>query len=157
MDKAKRKKLEAAGWRFGTAEEFVGLPKGSLAKTTAPRKHLPSRREFYERYACAHCEARPPRGDYMVRDAVWAAAGMDRGFLCLSCLETRLIAAGYGQLTIADFTDVPGNAGLLFGYALALRTVAAAVNNLASAVSVTNRRSSARGSTKAGMVRRAKS
>lgn len=156
MDKTKRKKLETAGWRFGTAEEFVGLPKGSLAKGAAPRKRRPSRREFYERYACAHCEARPPRGDYMVRDAVWAAAGMDRGFLCLSCLETRLIAAGYGPLRIADFTDVPGNAGLLFGYALALRTVAVAVNNLAS-VATTDQHSSARSSTKAGTARKAKS
>jgi hypothetical protein len=24
------------------------------------------------RYVCDHCAARPPRGDYMVHDAVWA-------------------------------------------------------------------------------------
>jgi hypothetical protein len=75
-----------------------------------------------QRYVCAHCEARPPRGDYMVNDAVWANAGMSRrGFLCLSCLETRLVAAGHGPLTLADFTAVPSNAALRFGYKLAQR------------------------------------
>ena len=75
-----------------------------------------------DRYVCAHCGARPPRGDYMVHDAVWARSGMQRrGFLCLGCLDERLVAAGHAPLTLADFTHVPSNAALKFGYALALR------------------------------------
>ena len=96
---------------------------------TAPRDAAQRQRskERMQRYVCAHCEARPPHGDYMVRDEVWAKAGMmGCGFLCLGCLETRLIAAGHGPLKVTDFTEVPCNAGVHFGYALALRDVAAA-------------------------------
>jgi len=32
MKANKRKKLEAAGWRVGSAEEFLGLSKGQLAE-----------------------------------------------------------------------------------------------------------------------------
>lgn len=44
--------------------------------------------------------------NYIVHDAVWAAAGMDSGYLCLACLEHRL-----GRLlTGADFPiDIPLN------------------------------------------------
>ena len=50
---------------------------------------------------------------YMVRDEVWAAAGMDtgaiplggRGFLCMGCLETRLGR----RLLPGDFIDAPVN------------------------------------------------
>lgn len=74
------------------------------------------------RYVCDHCGARPPRGDYMVRDGIWANAGMQqRGFLCLGCLEKRLIAAGHGPLQLDDFIDAPCNAGIRFGYTLARR------------------------------------
>ena len=31
MDKAKKARLEAAGWRIGTAEELLGLPDHPLA------------------------------------------------------------------------------------------------------------------------------
>ena len=73
-------------------------------------------------YVCGRCGARPPRGDYMVHDTVWAKAGMQRrGFLCLSCLEKRLIAAGHGPLCLDDFINAPCNAGVHFGYALARR------------------------------------
>ena len=44
---------------------------------------------------------------YMVHDAVWEAAGMERfgGELCIDCLEKRL-----GRpLTGADFPDIPVN------------------------------------------------
>ena len=59
----------------------------------------------------------------MVHDAVWANAGMQRrGFLCLSCLEDRLLAAGHGRLNLDDFTSAPCNASLCFGYALAARS-----------------------------------
>lgn len=75
-----------------------------------------------QRYVCAHCEARPPRGDYMVHAEVWAKAKMpQRGFLCLVCLEKRLIAAGHGPLQLNDFTRAPCNAGIVFGYAMAKR------------------------------------
>jgi hypothetical protein len=58
----------------------------------------------------------------MVHDAVWASAGMQgRGFLCLVCLEARLIAAGHGLLQLDDFIDAPCNAGVRFGYAMARR------------------------------------
>jgi hypothetical protein len=76
----------------------------------------------HDRYVCDQCGARPPRGDYMVHDAVWAKAGMQRrGFLCLTCLEDRLIAGGQDQLTLTDFTNAPCNAALRFGHAMALR------------------------------------
>ena len=79
-------------------------------------------KERMQCYICAHCGARPPRGDYMVHAAVWAKAKMpSRGFLCLGCLETRLIAAGHGPLQLDDFTHAPCNAGLYFGYAMATR------------------------------------
>jgi hypothetical protein len=77
------------------------------------------------RYVCAHCGARPPRGDYMVTDTVWANAGMQRrGFLCLSCLETRLVTAGHEPLKLDDFKHVPCNAGIYFGASLVARSVA---------------------------------
>lgn len=41
----------------------------------------------------------------MVHDAVWAAAHMDAGFLCIGCLERRLDRL----LTPADFTACLGN------------------------------------------------
>lgn len=44
-----------------------------------------------------------------------------RGFLCLTCLDDRLVAAGHGHLKLADFTRAPCNAALRFGYAVALR------------------------------------
>jgi hypothetical protein len=82
-------------------------------------KETPSLRE---RYFCSQCGVRPPRGDYMVHDAVWTKVGMQRrGFLCLGCLDDRLVAEGHGQLKIADFTAAPCNAALRFGYAMALR------------------------------------
>ena len=77
-----------------------------------------------DRYVCDHCGARPPRGDYMVHAAVWALSGVSRGFLCLECLDTRLVATGRGPLTLADFTAVPGNAALRFGYKLAQHAAA---------------------------------
>jgi len=74
------------------------------------------------RYVCHDCGSRPPRGDYMVHNAVWAKAGMQRrGFLCLGCLEKRLIAAGHCPLQLNDFINAPCNAGIRFGYALAKR------------------------------------
>lgn len=74
-----------------------------------------------DRYFCHACGARPPRGDYMVRAAIWQRAGMPRrGFLCLTCLDDRLVAAGHGHLKLADFTRAPCNAALRFGYAMAL-------------------------------------
>ena len=33
MDLEKQKRLEAAGWRFGTVEEFLAEPLGTLAYT----------------------------------------------------------------------------------------------------------------------------
>lgn len=75
-----------------------------------------------DRYFCHACGARPPRGDYMVHAAIWQRAGMPRrGFLCLTCLDDRLVAAGHGHLKLADFTRAPCNAALRFGYAVALR------------------------------------
>jgi hypothetical protein len=86
--------------------------------------------ERMQRYVCAHCKARPPRGDYMVYDAVWAKAGMSpRGFLCLGCLEKRLVAAGHGPLQLYNFTNAPCNAGVYFGYAMASHAAAAMRSN----------------------------
>ena len=79
-------------------------------------------KESMHRYVCEDCQARPPRGDYMVHDTVWANAGMQRrGFLCLNCLEARLLTAGHGRLKLDDFTNAPCNASLRFGYAMARR------------------------------------
>ena len=67
---------------------------------------------------CADCgvDTRPCTGrrgcrhtgrwdDYLVRNSLWAAAGMERGFLCVGCLERRL---GH-RLRPADFIAVPVN------------------------------------------------
>lgn len=42
---------------------------------------------------------------YVVRDAVWAAAGSPRGYLCVGCIEQRLGR----RLTPADFDSAPLN------------------------------------------------
>ena len=42
---------------------------------------------------------------YMVHNSVWRAAGMDRGFLCIGCLERRL----HRQLRASDFSAWPVN------------------------------------------------
>jgi hypothetical protein len=39
---------------------------------------------------CADCGLDTIVEYYMVYDHVWAAAGMDGGFLCIGCLEERL-------------------------------------------------------------------
>ena len=42
---------------------------------------------------------------YMVREKVWAAAGLMNGFLCVGCLERRI-----GRLLVpSDFTKAPIN------------------------------------------------
>src|SRR5262245_51849772 len=79
-----------------------------------PRAHAGDPRDggllVSDRYVCADCAARPPRGDYMVFPEVWETAGMPyRGFLCLACLNKRLIASGRGPLTLGDFTLAPCN------------------------------------------------
>jgi hypothetical protein len=42
---------------------------------------------------------------YMVRNELWASTGMNDGFLCIACLESRIGR----RLTFADFPDVPVN------------------------------------------------
>lgn len=46
-----------------------------------------------------------PTEYYTVHDAVWAAAGMGDGYLCIGCLERRLGRT----LHRADFTSAPVN------------------------------------------------
>jgi hypothetical protein len=61
-----------------------------------------------EKYVCHIC-ASPFGMNYFVLDKVWAQAGLDRGFVCLTCLERRL-----GRpLVRADFKDVPANIEVL--------------------------------------------
>jgi hypothetical protein len=74
--------------------------------------------DFKDRHHCAHCGGKSLLQQYMVTDDVWAAAGMNhKGFLHLYCLEKRLDR----RLTIDDFTDVPINDELRFGYTLGTR------------------------------------
>lgn len=55
---------------------------------------------------------------YMVKDEVWAAAGMTRGFLCVGCLEARV-----GTLSSEHFRmDLPINAWSLFKRSERLQT-----------------------------------
>jgi hypothetical protein len=42
---------------------------------------------------------------YMVKKPLWNEAGMESGFLCIGCLETRIGRT----LVTTDFTDVPVN------------------------------------------------
>lgn len=42
---------------------------------------------------------------YMVTDEVWEAAGLDKGMVCIACLEARIGKT----LTATDFTDCPLN------------------------------------------------
>ncbi len=86
------------------------------------RQRRETSKAMSDRYVCAACTLRPPRGDYMVHSAVWTKAGMPyRGFLCLQCLDERLVACGHGPLELADFTDAPCNAALRFGFVMARR------------------------------------
>ena len=53
------------------------------------------------------CPPRQPDEWYMIRDALWSAAGMtpDGGCLCIECLENRIGR----QLTYTDFTNARVN------------------------------------------------
>lgn len=75
-----------------------------------------------ERFACRDCPDKFPPF-YHVHPKVWAEAGMvtDGGWLCLSCLETRLGR----RLKLTDFTSKLANTAILFGYGLAMRDVEA--------------------------------
>ena len=51
--------------------------------------------------ACTNCEFEY----YMVHNELWDRTGLDRGMLCIGCLEQRI-----GKLlTARDFTDAPIN------------------------------------------------
>ena len=96
--------------------------RGTHAKDCPATSCTPAPARATDRYFCEDCGARPPRGDYMVHDAVWAKAEMPRrGFLCLRCLEGRLAARGHRPLAIADFTEAPCNAARRFGFDMAAR------------------------------------
>lgn len=98
------------------------MPDEEVAEQTKDMSLKDRVKENVIRYVCEDCQERPPRGDYMVHDTVWANAGMQRrGFLCLNCLEARLLTAGHGRLKLDDFTSAPCNASLRFGYAVARR------------------------------------
>lgn len=57
-------------------------------------------------YDCADCGTDSTDERYMVRDHVWAAAGMcPFGFLCVGCIEKRLGR----RLNASDFLAVPLN------------------------------------------------
>ncbi|WP_329309375.1 hypothetical protein [Streptomyces microflavus] len=57
-------------------------------------------------HICSDCGADSLDEYYMVKDEVWAAAGMcGYGYLCVGCVEGRLDRC----LTAADFADVPIN------------------------------------------------
>ena len=48
-----------------------------------------------------------PTEFYMVHDDLWAEAGMDRGYLCIGCLETRLGRRLHrGDFTAAEVNDL---------------------------------------------------
>jgi hypothetical protein len=69
-------------------------------------------RERERRYCnCAEC-GEVCSDYYMVRNEVWAAAGMSHGVLHLRCLEKRLGR----DLTLDDFMDSPANAAIRFGW-----------------------------------------
>jgi hypothetical protein len=64
----------------------------------------------YAVWLCKDCgtNTSPRRGKhetYIVQGEVWQAAGMEDGFLCIGCLETRLGR----MLTPTDFIDAPVN------------------------------------------------
>lgn len=69
-----------------------------------------ARKRANQRSGCHDCGVytQPWKGPsewYMVHDAVWEAAGMDYGFLCVGCLEQRL-----GRpITGADLKPIPVN------------------------------------------------
>lgn len=56
---------------------------------------------------CCDCQSTTAGTEYyMVRDTIWANAGMCRcGVLCIGCLEQRLGR----RLAPSDFTDCPAN------------------------------------------------
>lgn len=65
---------------------------------------------------CLHCQEPMGMDYYMVTDQVWISAGVpEKAELHLTCLETRLGR----RLTIEDFTDVPVNQMIRFGWEMA--------------------------------------
>lgn len=66
---------------------------------------------FNARHFCAHCKEASTDA-FMVKNDVWAEAGMGKGFLHLVCLEDRIGRS----LTSDDFPDYPINRPVLFGY-----------------------------------------
>ena len=63
--------------------------------------------EDYEMFRCVDCAACTLcDGEYyMVHNEIWDRTGLDRGMLCIGCLEQRI-----GKLlTARDFTDAPIN------------------------------------------------
>lgn len=61
---------------------------------------------MYPEFDCIDCGTSTFQKEYyMVWDRLWEKAGMDKGMLCIDCLENRL---GH-RLEVHDFTYAPVN------------------------------------------------
>lgn len=77
------------------------------------------RRETAKRMFCAVCGSKPPRGWYMAKDEVWAAAGLNpNDIACLLCFQQKLGR----DLKLEDFKE-KGNIEIRFGYRLAQASI----------------------------------
>ena len=79
-------------------------------------------RERENRKKWNHCKLcnDPNPEPYMVKDETWYEAGFDKpgGIICLMCLEKALRR----ELSLFDFTPVPLNHPILFGWKMAKRS-----------------------------------
>jgi hypothetical protein len=107
------------GWRRGRQPKIgeVGRSRIGEKRSDRARANMAAAHKRGEESPCADCgmettpgleNREPPIGQweyYMVRNAVWKAAGMRSGFLCIGCLEDRLGR----RLSSRDFTAMPIN------------------------------------------------
>jgi hypothetical protein len=74
---------------------------------------LAERQSKNEAFNCKDCGINTLYSEeyYMVKDSIWKTYGVNRGMLCIGCLETRLGRT----LTANDFSDVPINQPFING------------------------------------------
>ena len=104
-----------ASWRValvnnGVTANLGRFDDGAEAKRVAEKMELP----ILDRITrCVHCGERSAE-TFMVTDAVWRESGILAGRVHFSCLEERIGRS----LVFEDFTDVPENSAIRFGYRL---------------------------------------
>lgn len=97
----------------GVSKQRGQFPSEEEARTYATAENLPNIRTLFECVVCGQQQF----DHFMVLNHLWRRAGLGRGSIHFRCLE-QLIGR---PLTQHDFTDVPMNAPIKFGYQMGLR------------------------------------